>query len=69
MKIQILWEFDLGDDIHLDVHDRFAIENGVPLEVDLNEYFEDPASVSTYQVTDALSDEHGWLVKSWNIIK
>ena len=70
MRIRIEWDFDLDHD-HPDygeLHNKFAAENGVPLEVDLNEYFEDPSKVSNYHVTDALSDEHGWLVYDWYVI-
>ena len=65
MQIQIFWEFDLPNSDDTEAHDQFAEENGVPIVVDLTEYFEDPHSVSSYQITDALSDEHGWLVNDW----
>ena len=65
MQIQIFWEFDLPNPDDTEAHDQFAEENGVPIVVDLTEYFEDPRSVSSYQITDALSDEHGWLVNDW----
>lgn len=70
MRIRIEWDFDLDHD-HPDygeLHKKFADENGVPLEVDLNEYFDDPSKVSMYNITDALSDEHGWLVYDWYVI-
>ena len=38
---------------------------GVPMWVDLDLFFDEPREVSDYQITDALSDEHGWLIKSW----
>jgi hypothetical protein len=38
---------------------------GVPVWVDLDLFFDDPHSVSEDQITDALSDEYGWLIKSY----
>ena len=38
---------------------------GVPQYVDLNLFFDDPSTVSSDQITDALSDEYGWLVNSY----
>ena len=72
MRIKVEWEFDLGLNDHPDYmqfHNKFAKDNGVPLVVDLNEYFENPESVSTFTITDALSDEHGWLVNDWHVIE
>tara|TARA_B100000131_G_C17790652_1_gene481171 strand:+ start:72 stop:344 length:273 start_codon:yes stop_codon:yes gene_type:complete len=40
----------------------------VPQQVDLADFFEDPRSVSSEQITDALSDEYGWLVADWREI-
>ena len=65
-NIQIVWEFDLPNPDDMAAHDAFAEANGVPTVVDLNDYFEDPDSVSNDQITDALSDEHGWLVMDWD---
>jgi len=42
-----------------------ADEMGVPVWVDLDLFFDDPHSVSEDQITDALSDEYGWLIKSY----
>ena len=39
---------------------------GVPQIVDLSEFFEDPHSCNEDQITDALSDQFGWLVNSWS---
>jgi len=69
MKIQILWDFDLPNQDDTEAHDQFARDQGVPIVVDLCEYFADPASVSDYQITDALSDEHGWLVYDWDVLE
>ena len=66
MIIQIQWEFDLEDN-SIEAHNEFAAENGVPTEVDLNDYLKDPASASDDQITDALSDEHGWLIYNWSL--
>ena len=41
---------------------------GVPHEVDLSEFFDDPRSVSSDQITDALSDQFGWLVNDYEWI-
>ena len=68
MNIQIQWEFDLEDN-SIEAHNEFAAENGVPTEVDLNDYLKDPASASDDQITDALSDEHGWLIQGWKILE
>ena len=65
MIIQIQWEFDLPSNHTPEEHDRFAITNGVPLKVDLSDYFEDLDTVTIFQVTDALHDSHGWLVNDW----
>ena len=40
----------------------------VPQQVDLKDYFEDPHKVSSDQITDALSDEFGWLVNNYEWI-
>ena len=40
-------------------------EMGVPRFVDLDLFFDDPRMISDDQITDALSDEHGWLVDSF----
>ena len=69
MKIQIQWEFDLPYDSDAADHDRFAEEQGIPLIVDMCEFFEDPATVSDDHITDALSDEYGWLVRSWEVLE
>ena len=69
MKIQIQWEFDLPSDSHPDAHDQFAEEQGIPLIVDMCDYLKDPESASDYQITDALSDEHGWLIQGWEVIE
>ena len=42
---------------------------GVPQIVDLNLFFDDPSKVSDDQITDALSDEYGWLVNSFEEFK
>ena len=68
MNIKIEWEFDLPEYSSTELHDNFAKDNGVPLEVDLKDYFEEPENIDTFQITDALSDEHGWLVKNWSVI-
>lgn len=42
-----------------------AAEMGTPVWVDLDLFFESPRSVGEDQITDALSDEYGWLVDSY----
>ena len=42
---------------------------GVPRFVDLDLFFNDPHAVSDYQITDALSDEYGWLVAEWYYVQ
>tara|TARA_E500000331_G_C17243935_1_gene708306 strand:- start:917 stop:1144 length:228 start_codon:yes stop_codon:yes gene_type:complete len=71
MKIQIQWEFDLGLEDHPDYmqfHNDFAAEQGVPLVVDMSEFFDNPEEVSNDHITDALSDEYGWLVQDWYVL-
>ena len=42
---------------------------GVPQVVDLNLFFDDPSEASDDQITDALSDEYGWLINSFEEFK
>ena len=42
---------------------------GVPRFVDLDLFFDNPHAVSDYQITDALSDEYGWLVAEWYYVQ
>ena len=42
---------------------------GVPRFVDLDLFFNDPHAVSEHQITDALSDEYGWLVQDWYYVQ
>ncbi len=42
---------------------------GVPRFVDLDLFFDNPHAVSDYQITDALSDEYGWLVADWYYVQ
>ena len=44
-------------------------ETGAPSYVDLDLFFDDPHAVSDDQITDALSDEYGWLIKEWHYIQ
>ena len=37
----------------------------VPRYVDLDLFFDDPRSVSDDQILDAMSDEYGWLIQSF----
>ena len=67
MKVYVVWEFDIEDE-SIEAHNAFAIEQGIPLEIDLSDWFHDPASVDEGVITDALSDEYGWLIKYWDEI-
>lgn len=40
---------------------------GVPQIVDLSLFFDEPSEVSEDQITDALSDEWGWLVNGYEV--
>ena len=44
-------------------------EMGVPRFVDLDLFFDDPHDTSDDQITDALSDEYGWLIKEWEYVQ
>ncbi len=68
MNIQIQWEFDLPSDSTQEDHDRFAEEQGIPLSLDMCDYLKDPSNASDHQITDALSDEHGWLIQGWQVL-
>ena len=50
------------------LHAMCCSETGVPLYVDLDLFFDDPRDVSDDQITDALSDEYGWLINDWNYV-
>lgn len=41
---------------------------GVPVYVDLDLFFDSPQAMSEEEVTNALSDEYGWLVKDWHYV-
>lgn len=68
MIIQIKWDFDLPSDFTMNDHDDFAEKNGIPLKVDLNDFFDDPENTGIFTITDALSDTYGWLVLDWFVI-
>lgn len=44
-------------------------EMGVPRHVDLDLFFDNPHAVSDDQITDALSDEYGWLIQGWHYVQ
>ena len=44
-------------------------EMGVPRFVDLDLFFDNPHAVSDDQITDALSDEYGWLIQEWKYVQ
>lgn len=47
------------------LHSLCCGETGVPEWVDLDLFFDDPRAVEEEQITDALSDEYGWLIQTW----
>ena len=56
----------INDPTEMDQLNRRCCDHlGVPMWVNLDLFFEDPRKVHEYSITDALSDEHGWLIKSW----
>lgn len=56
----------INDELEVDQLNRLCCHHlDVPVWVDLDLFFEDPRGVDDYQITDALSDEYGWLIKSW----
>lgn len=44
-------------------------ELGVPRYVDLDLFFDDYRKVDEETITDTLSDEYGWLIKSWSYVQ
>ena len=60
----------LGDeDDAVKLHDLCCDEMGVPRYVDMDLFFDNPHAVSNDQITDALSDEHGWLIQEWHYVQ
>lgn len=53
------------EDAESRLHALCCGETGAPEFVDLDLFFDNPRDVSEDEVTDALSDEYGWLVNSW----
>ena len=51
------------------LHTLCCSATGTPRFVDLDLFFEDPHSVSDDQITDALSDEYGWLINEWEYVQ
>lgn len=47
------------------LHSLCCDYSGVPEWIDLDLFFEDPRNVSHDVITDALNDEYGWLIQSW----
>lgn len=47
------------------LHTLCCGETGAPEFVDLDLFFDNPNEVHEDQITDALSDEYGWLVDRW----
>ena len=69
-----LTEGDVADML-ADEHDAEKLqklcchEMGAPRHVDLDLFFDNPHAVSDEQITDALSDEYGWLIKEWHYVQ
>ena len=51
------------------LHRMCCSATGTPRYVDLDLFFEDPHTVSDVQITDALSDEYGWLINEWHYVQ
>ena len=51
------------------LHRMCCSATGTPRFVDLDLFFEDPHAVSDDQITDALSDEYGWLINEWEYVQ
>ena len=69
-----LTEGDVADmlrdeDDAVKLHNLCCGEMGVPQYVDLDLFFDNPHNVSDDQITDALSDEYGWLINSWHYVQ
>jgi len=47
------------------LHSLCCGETGTPEWVDLDLFFDNPQSVNEDEITETLSDEYGWLIKSW----
>tara|TARA_X000000368_G_C22390713_1_gene433150 strand:- start:47 stop:355 length:309 start_codon:yes stop_codon:yes gene_type:complete len=60
----------MGDDHDAQkLHSLCCNATGVPQHVDLDLFFDNPHTVSEYQISDALSDEYGWLVADWYYVQ
>jgi len=56
----------LGDEDEAQkLHSLCCRETGAPEWVDLDLFFDDPRDADEEQITDALSDEFGWLIQTW----
>ena len=51
------------------LHSLCCGETGAPRYVDLDLIFDDPHYINDCQITNTLSDEYGWLIKSWHYIQ
>ena len=69
MMIKITWDFDYPTHLqdNPDAHDIFANQMGVPTIVDLHDYVKKPEECSEDYITDVLTDEHGWLIETWQV--
>ena len=52
-------------ELYQDVYNQACELYGLPHTLDMATYFNDPHSVPSSQITDALSDEHGFLVNDY----
>jgi len=57
------------EDDAVKLHELCCNEMGVPCYVDLDLFFDNPHNVSDDQITDALSDEYGWLINEWHYVQ
>ena len=51
------------------LHRLCCSATGTPRFVDLDLFFEDPHAVGDDQITNALSDEYGWLINEWEYVQ
>ena len=51
------------------LHTLCCDELCVPMYIDLDLFFDNPHSVSDDHITDVISDEWGWTVKSWQYVQ
>ena len=61
----MIYEMLEDEDEEIRLHRLCCGETGTPEWVDLDLFFDDPRSISEDEITETLSDDYGWLIKSW----